>query len=144
MSDQLEFDPTKPDVEALRKIAVGHLQAAVDAILSMGPAAPSPLWVGKIERLRREISGERSVRMLHGSAVKLDPVGPVVGLNDWCDQMIEKINAFRAEYTASMLESPEHFPLERTAADWSQELSLFSPTLPPETSDDETEDQAAA
>ena len=82
--------------------------------------------------------------MLHGSAVKLDPIGPVVNIEDWCEQMIVKICQFKAEYLASQKESPDHFPLDRTAADWSQELSLFSPSAPPETSDDETEDQAAA
>ena len=108
-----------------------HMQ---EALLELGelvarshPGASE--WQRKLARLMREVSGERGGRQLYGAAAaQLAPIGPVVGLDEWCDQMLAKIAQFREEYRASMAESPEHFPHEKTAADWSQDLAVFVPS----------------
>lgn len=99
-------------------------------------------WARKLSKLMREVSGERGGRQVYGSAVarNLEPIGPVVPLAEWCDSMMKKIQAFRAEYEAAMADDASSFPAERTAADWSQELVMFVPTQVESDVDDQSSD----
>lgn len=118
----------RPSADSLRALLTQHLGAAAEALNGLiahgTPGAAQ--WQRKLDGLIREISG--GGRRVYGAARgQLEPIGPVVELNEWCEEMMSKIIAFRDDYIKSARELPAEFPMHRMAADWQQELAVFVP-----------------
>ncbi len=94
---------------------LSNLQHCVDMASKIGRDD----WVRKFERLVRDISGRSPPR----HAVQLAPVGPVVALDTWLARVREALDSFADEYVKAHQDDPASFPLERTSADWFEELA---------------------
>ena len=130
-----EDDDTAPTLQQLREELTTCLDRALAAAASIQLQShlPSPTFLNRLQKLRREIAGGPP-RRSHGGYVRQQDDGPMVDIVEWCQQMVQRIQAFQEEYLTSHGDSPDHFPRERTSADWQQELMCFVPSETTDTS----------
>ena len=108
--------PHTVDMSPVEQILT-HLRHAANIAVEIGRSD----WASKMERLMDQIQHSPRPRG-PATVAHLRPVGPMVHIDQWVVDVMSAIRNFHEELVQANSEDPHNFPLERTAADWWEEL----------------------
>jgi hypothetical protein len=116
--------PSESASSVLVSLLRGHLADALGVLVQMQHQGhPTMDWQRRLQRLMSDVEGGwGESRGGSRSPVALVPVGPMVELGTWIQETIMALQEFANQYRVAAEEDPEHFPLDRTAADWMSEF----------------------